>query len=527
MYKIFRATILLFISILLLPQLLNAQTPFTTCEKSYLISQSPNKKTPTSLYAATTISNPLNFVLLGTSTFRYNAIGFNPNDNFVYGIEINSNNLLRIGSSGVAVNLGAISGLPSNTNFNSGEIAPNGDYYVKNGSATTMYRIDIPSMTAVAVPLTGTSGSSGDLAWSNGSLLMITRSGSFNHTYNINPTTGAATLLGTSSVTSTFGALFGGTNGIYGSINSGNFYQINTVNGSRTLISAAPASTSNDGARCSMEPHVFNADLGITKTDGSATYVSGTNVVYTITASNTGPFGASEITVSDPFPAGITSGSWVCSATGGATCTPSGSGALNDTDLSLPVGGTAVYTVTLAIPPAFSGNLVNVATITPSNSTIDSNMANNTATDTDTQAGGPPIVALVKTCPTPIDCTNANQLPETDVVFSIEFTNSGFDPAQSISILDGIPPNTVFKLGSANASPGSTSISFVVEYSDDYDPLNPTAATYTYTPVSGGGGADPGYDKNVKAIRWRAISGTLSSNAPNNVGTVSFGAKIL
>lgn len=130
------------------------------------------------------------------------------------------------------------------------------------------------------------------------------------------------------------------------------------------------------------------ADLSVTKTDGNATYTPGTNVVYTITATNLGPSGASNVTVSDPLPAGITTASWTCAATsGGAVCGASGGvGAINDTGLNLPAGAEATYTLTLAVPAAFTGNLVNTVTVSPSAGTTDPVPGNNTATDTNTQA---------------------------------------------------------------------------------------------------------------------------------------------
>ena len=150
---------------------------------------------------------------------------------------------------------------------------------------------------------------------------------------------------------------------------------------------------------------------------------------------------------------------------------------------------------------------------------------NNTATDP-TNTNSPPNVQLVKSCPSPANCTTAPQLPGTDITYNIAFTNSGGQAAANMVIVDGIPANTDFKLGTATASVGTTGLTFAIEYSSDYDALNPNLATWTYTPVSGGGGASAGYDRNVKAIRWRVTSGTLSNVAPNNTGNVSFVTKI-
>ena len=131
----------------------------------------------------------------------------------------------------------------------------------------------------------------------------------------------------------------------------------------------------------------------------------------------------------------------------------------------------------------------------------------------------PPVLGLVKTCSNPPNCTTATLAPGTDVTYSIGFSNSGDAVATNTTIADPIPINTDYKLGSATSSPGTTGITFVIEYSAD------NGATWAYIPASGGGGAAAGYDRNVKIVRWRTTN-TLSFTAPNNSGSVSFIARI-
>jgi uncharacterized repeat protein (TIGR01451 family) len=117
-------------------------------------------------------------------------------------------------------------------------------------------------------------------------------------------------------------------------------------------------------------------------------------------------------------------------------------------------------------------------------------------------------------------------LPGTDLTYTINFTNSGTATAQNFQIIDPnaggtlrINTNTDFKIGSAAAALGTTALTAVISYSND------NGATFAYTPVSGNGGASPGYDRNVSHIRW-TFTGSLSSTAPNNTGSVSFTVKI-
>ena len=111
------------------------------------------------------------------------------------------------------------------------------------------------------------------------------------------------------------------------------------------------------------------------------------------------------------------------------------------------------------------------------------------------------------------------QVPNTDLTYTVTFTNGGSAAAQTLVISDQVPANTDFKVGSESHDLGTTGLTVAVSYSND------SGSTWTYTPVSGGGGADAGYDRNVTNIRW-TFTGNLSQTPPNNTGTVNFIAKI-
>ena len=113
------------------------------------------------------------------------------------------------------------------------------------------------------------------------------------------------------------------------------------------LITGAPAATS---------------DLSITKTDGVTTYTAGGTTTYTIVASNAGPNTSTGATVTDNFPAAITSVAWTAVHAGGATGPANGAGNINAT-VNLPVAGTSTFTAVCNISPGASGNLVNTATV--------------------------------------------------------------------------------------------------------------------------------------------------------------------
>jgi fibronectin-binding autotransporter adhesin len=114
---------------------------------------------------------------------------------------------------------------------------------------------------------------------------------------------------------------------------------------------------------------------------------------------------------------------------------------------------------------------------------------------------------------------SGTQPPDTDLTYTISFTNIQCCPAQSLVIKDPIPANTDFKVGSESHDLGTSGLTVVVAYSSDNE------STWTYTPVSGGGGALAGYDRNVTNIRW-TFTGNLSQTSPNNNGSVSFITRI-
>ncbi|MBO9664651.1 CARDB domain-containing protein [Dokdonella sp.] len=139
---------------------------------------------------------------------------------------------------------------------------------------------------------------------------------------------------------------------------------------------------------CTYTNTGLSADLAISKTDGSATYVAGSPITYTIVASNAGPADAIGASVVDTIPASIVNPTWTCTGAGGASCPASGAGSIG-ASVNIPVGGTATFVVTGTISASASGDLVNTATIAVPGGMTDPAPGNNSATDTDTAAGSP------------------------------------------------------------------------------------------------------------------------------------------
>ena len=129
-----------------------------------------------------------------------------------------------------------------------------------------------------------------------------------------------------------------------------------------------------------------------------------------------------------------------------------------------------------------------------------------TCTFTDTRLL--PQIALVHTADSP------TKTPGAIVIYAVQATNTGPGAASSVVLSDRMDRYTSFSLNAFGAGvpfqftdgvPSSGLSLGTPVYSSD------GGATYTYTPISGGGGAPAGYDANV--TNWRIpMSGTMPAN---------------
>lgn len=364
------------------------------CNSNMYLSQSDT------LYTIGTSTNPFTYPTVGTASVIYNAIGLNPLDGNIYGIQTGTTNLLQINTNGTSTNLGAITSLPAGTYFG-GEIDNLGNYYVIANAIngiSTMYKVNIATKSATPISLKYANNAAApmylpDMGYSITTGLLygvhgFSSTSSIRQFVSVNPVSGVVTNIGIPYTEGNYGAMYTSSTGeVFGVRNDGGFYQFNLITGERVRISGAAASSANDGAHCVTSPITFSADLEVTKTDNTNSYTPGTTTTYTIVVKNNGPFGVLNASVTDPVPAGIPAANvtYTAVASTGSTTAVSGTktGAINDL-VGLPVNGTVTYTVVVNIPISFTGSLVNTVTVTPPANITDSNMANNTATDTDT-----------------------------------------------------------------------------------------------------------------------------------------------
>ncbi|MEI6240487.1 MAG: FG-GAP-like repeat-containing protein, partial [Planctomycetia bacterium] len=209
---------------------------------------------------------------------------------------------------------------------------------------------------------------------------------------------------------------------------TGNLVNTATVTPPTGIVDPNPTNqTSTD-----VDTPAPRADLSITKNDSSPTYVPGGTTTYTVVVTNNGPSFVTGATVADTFSPLITGALWTAAFTGtGSGGAGSGSGSINQT-INLAAGGTATYTIVATISPTAVTSLVNTATVAPPVGTLDPNLANNTATDTDTAT---PIcnLSIVKTDGT------ATYVPGRTTFYTVTVTNAGPSFLVGGSVTDVFP----------------------------------------------------------------------------------------
>ena len=448
----------------------SAQPNFGTCDARMFLATTANNALNTQLNLVDRASNPVSYLPIGSPAVpAYDAMGFNPLDSFLYGVDYSGyagNELFRIGSNGAVVNLGAMTlstgGSFPNVNVAGGAFSPTGEYYISSRITNTLYRVNLVTRVATPVLTSAELGIIIDFAFVGNYIYAP-----FNITQlvRIDPVAGSLTVVGAA------GSSGGGAPSVWSSANDGLFslsggalYQWNITTGTRILLGQGPVTNDADGASCPTAENRFNADLSVTKTNTPAqgpndlpddTYIPGETRTYSIVVSNSGQFGAHGVTVSDPLPAGITSASWTCSGTAGGICTASGSGAINDTAVGLPVGATVTYLLTLTVPASHTGDLSNTVTVTPGPATTDSNPSNNTATDVD-QVSLTSNLSITKTSTTSPVASGGT------ITYSIVATNNGPSAAPNAIVsenwtaLPGLDCSTATGGGTATCAASGT-----------------------------------------------------------------------
>lgn len=233
--------------------------PFV-CDGKFFIAQGKTGKDPTQLFIVDTSTTPYQLVPVGGTSpgIKYNAIGFNVQDGFIYGIHPGTGEVYRIDANGVATSMGIPPGLPSSSY--SGDVAPDGTYYIQRGNK--LHLIDVSGANAQYLKTIKLSANPGvaDIAFNpvDGKLYGV--NAGKDQVAVIDPTTGRVTFQPQKTPISKAvgGTYFDAFGNLFGYHNQGEFYRfdVQSGTGASTFLSSAPKVSANDGASCTGSPKI-------------------------------------------------------------------------------------------------------------------------------------------------------------------------------------------------------------------------------------------------------------------------------
>ena len=173
------------------------------------------------------------------------------------------------------------------------------------------------------------------------------------------------------------------------------------------------------------------ADLMITNTNNLSEVRPDQSVTYSVVVTNNGPSDVDGAQVSNIFPSELTNVTYASVGEGGATGNTSGTDAINDL-VSLPAGSTIRYTVFAHVPANARGQLSSSATVTLPVEVSETELSNNSATDTTT------IVRSLTDVAVSIQGNASEAIPGTRLSYEIRVTNIGDNNIQDVDIRDNL-----------------------------------------------------------------------------------------
>lgn len=219
-----------------------------------------------------------------------------------------------------------------------------------------------------------------------------------------------------------------------------------TISNTATIGATTSDPNANNNNSTTVATIGAGADVSVVKA-GPAAASANTNITYTITAGNTGPSNAANVTLTDALPADTTFVSLNQAGTAFNCTTPAvgANGTVTCTNASFAPAATTTFTLIVAVSPTATGSVDNTAAIT--STTPDANTANNTSSVSTGIDPGATDLAITKTT----DATRAGF--GAPVTYTITVTNNGPSTAFGVTVTDEIPAGTTFV--SATPSQGS------------------------------------------------------------------------
>lgn len=290
----------------------SCQTPFT-CKGQYYLSLTKSGFNSSGLYRVKISDNGLNIYLDTISPaigLVLNAMGYRITDNFIYGMDPNTARLRKIGSDGVAIDLGIPKDIPLDPLYYAGDVTPDGRYLLLiglGGNTPQIVKVDLedPQYQCSFVPMQDRTVSIVDIAFDPFTGILYGHDLRNKRMVIVNPETGAVNSnfivqrnvdqLGALFFDS-FGNLYG--YGAYETLVQDKFVSINKITGQISLLAQGPLSSGQDGCAC---PYTLELKKTVTP---EVTYPC-TEVVYSFIISNGSGTVRNGIRLSDTLPEGL------------------------------------------------------------------------------------------------------------------------------------------------------------------------------------------------------------------------------
>lgn len=254
---------------------------------------------------------------------------------------------------------------------------------------------------------------------------------------------------------------------------------------------------------------LFPADLQVGKTASTTVVDANSSFTYTLTASNLGYQPFTGVALSDVLPADTVFQSY--SATLGSFVDTNGNGIPDRWNVgTLVAQQTAMLVITVkAANVTAAETVVNTASLV---AYAGQNFyTGNDAASVSVTINPSPLLSVTKVA------SAAAVNPGQTLRYTVYISNIGYAAATAVVAVDALSPFTAFRLDTFGAgqnvqftqgTPSSTLTLGTPTYSSN------NGGTYTYIPVSGGGGAPVGYDANVTNVRI-PMTGTMATSGAN------------
>jgi uncharacterized repeat protein (TIGR01451 family) len=254
---------------------------------------------------------------------------------------------------------------------------------------------------------------------------------------------------------------------------------------------------------------LFPSDIQVEKTASATTVSANATFSYTVTVRNMGYSTITNIGISDVLPADVV---YLSHSTSDGTYTDTNANSIPDRwDIATLAAQTSA-TLTINVRAAnVTATVVDTNTATLVAYTGQNLYTTNDSASVNVTINPGPVLSTLKTA------SSATVNPGQTLRYTVYVSNAGYGVATAVVAIDNPSIFTAFRLNTFGAgqhvrftqgTPSSTLALGTVQYS------NNGGGTFTYTPVSGGGGAPAGYDGSVTHIRM-PMTGSMAGSGGN------------